>query len=109
VLLVEHREGPVSRVYGHISSLLRYLSTGTSERHQQVCHRLNTGNKFIVISRINYDPNRTPRTPDDMKLPPPPQKSVMPYFYPVVYRKLLEVLSVNNIDMIICACFSFKY
>jgi len=46
------------------------------------------------ISRINYDPNRTPRTPDDMKLPPPPQKAVMPYFYPVVYRKLLEVVGI---------------
>lgn len=43
------------------------------------------------ISRINYDPNRTPRTPDDIKLPPPPNRTIMPLFYPIAYRKLLEL------------------
>ena len=42
------------------------------------------------VSRPGYNPNIRPLTPDDLKLPTPPDRDYINPLYPLCYRRLLE-------------------
>lgn len=51
---------------------------------------------YILIfstNRSNYNPDKNPETPENMKIGPDPPRDSMPIFYPYIYRILLEVSS----------------
>ena len=47
--------------------------------------------KMRDVSRLDYNPNVRPPTPDGMKLAPPPSKDEIPPIFILAFRRLLEL------------------
>lgn len=52
---------------------------------------------FLCTHRPNFNPNERPPTPEDMKLAPAPDRTVMHPIFVLAFRRLLEVINRQNL------------
>ena len=66
----------------------------THTEYMDTCHHFYSiypEERMRDVSRLNYDPNIRPPTPEEMKIPNGPNKNYFSPIFPLAYKKLIEL------------------